>query len=174
MTTPVPFTPYALRLIREHAAQLCDTDIAARLGWDVGRVRRIAREHGIELCKAGPSAAVVMPAVEEEHSGRHDGSPRQPRGARPPKIEITADMTLDEIERALPFRQAQVLNLLRAQHNGLRITSVDLAERMRAPQASIQTYVHTLRQKLRPTRFDIEGCRHRGGGGYRLTEGAKP
>lgn len=158
--TPALFTRETLMRIRTQAAVRQAPDIAAELGWDLRRLRRVATAHGIELTGANPSTENAAAEILEE---------RKPAVVAPDAAFF--DRTIKQLIEALPPRQAQVLAVLASVENGAFVPALDIAKHIGitvAREAMAET-VERIRRALRASRMNyaIEG-RQRAGGGYRL------
>ena len=70
-TPPALFTPSTLTRIRTLARTKNEGEVAEELGWDVERLRRVARRHGVEIAPGAPrkvEAAPTAPAPASEAS----------------------------------------------------------------------------------------------------------
>lgn len=88
------------------------------------------------------------------------------------KRALTRDMNLKAILRAIPVREASVLTVLsQASGNEGWLLGKEVASRSYppVPPSSVAKGLRRLRERLEPTRYDVES-RH--GGGYRLVERA--
>ena len=55
-----PFTPAALRALRDMAGNKPVAEIAHVLGWSVAQVQRVAREHGYDLSLSPRTDAITV------------------------------------------------------------------------------------------------------------------
>jgi hypothetical protein len=162
--TSALFTRETLARIRTQATSCQAPDIAAELGWELARLRRVAAAHGIELSGAHP--AVNIPADEILKKARE----RKPAPVIAPEAALV-DRTIKQLIDALPPRQAQVLAVLASVQDGAYVTAMDIAKHIGivVTREAITEAVDRIRRALRFDRSNwaIEG-RQRAGGGYRL------
>lgn len=162
--TPALFTRETLARIRTQAAVRQAPDIAAELGWDLVRLRRVASAHGIEL--SGSTPMVDVPAEEILSKARE----RKPAPVIAPDAALI-DRSIKQLIKALPPRQAQVLAVLASVEDGAYVTAMDIAKHigLTVSREAITEAIDRVRRALRFDRSNwaIEG-RQRAGGGYRL------
>lgn len=153
--TPAPYTPETVAQIRRLARHEPAEVIADQFSWDVPRLKRVARQHFIEL--AGDNAS----ASSGGRSGAAAAASQIP--ARFPPW-----MTLEAIAAALPKCQGGVLRVLIAQGvDGPFMGGHFIADRVGTRLKAMQSNVRNLRINLGGTRWGIEAVNHEG---YRVVK----
>lgn len=153
--TPAPYTPETVAQIRRLARHEPVEVIADQFSWDVQRLKRVARQHFIELAGGDASAS---------SGARSDVAPV------PAQIPVRFPpwMTLEAIAAALPKRQGDVLRVLMAQGIDGHFTAGHfIADRVGTGLKAMQSNVRNLRINLGGTRWGIEAVNHEG---YRVVK----
>lgn len=119
MTDAVPFTPATLGTIRRNAGRMPPAQLAAELGWSLGRLERVARENGYSLKCREPEAPALHIARPEGVARRHVDPDK--RSVQVSTWVYPADRAaLDAVAGALGITRSRVLTRLveaaRARH----------------------------------------------------------
>lgn len=155
--TSALFTPSTLARIRLEAEVRPALDIAKDLGWELDRLRRTARAHGVELVNPYPTVEQPVELPPNEPKPRVTG-------------EHLDSLSLEEIIKEMPERQALVLSVLKRYMGGQFLTRDDISERLGRvvnPDQVKSSLIHISSKLARGRYFRIES--HKGPtGGYRL------
>ena len=147
---PAPMTPNTLALIREAAMVRQASEIAEMLGWDLARLRRVARQHSIELLNPEPS----MPA---------------PKPVQAPGVPPNA--ALEAVAAELSSQQAAILRVLHGEMDAGNhdfLSGTKIAAQIGIMDVSLSTIMQaTNRKVLMLSRWKID-TRKGPEGGYRL------
>lgn len=129
---PAPYTPATLAEIRALARTCGTSEIARHLGWDKGRIERVAHMHGIALLHSKPADDEAL-AV---------GVPIKRR-----------TVTAAELLARLPDRTGTLFALLL--HASDFMTGQILQERLGLTKRKVENTVLRLRDQLADTTFQI-------------------
>ena len=169
---PALYSPATLAHVRATAALRPAARIAADLGWDLDRLKRVARAHGIELIASNPmlkdsESNVEGPAINS--ASLASTPPPTPAPSR--EVRFGPDVSLQFIIDHLPRRQASALALLSSIADDRFLTGQEIAARIGGDytSAAAKEALHTVAYRLQGSRWRIE-TRPRRGGGYRLVK----
>ena len=137
--TPAPYTRETVAHIRSRAAMTEEHVLAIELGWDVARLRDLARKHAIDLLK---------PKVENKPVMRETPS--------------------DELLASLPRSQGELVRLLLSTlHEPRWLHSADIGRRMQIGEQGVQCLRMRTNVRLQDSGWTIE-ARRGSHGGYKL------
>lgn len=142
MPTPAPFTPQTLATIRDMARVQEAPVIAEAINWELHRLARVAKAHGIELMNADPVVSVVS--------------------------RLTPPSPLDEVIDGMSRRQREVLLILKNEIDGRWIPSREIADRIGVSAENVSNILRkTAKRRVGLCGFKIESLPGYGSG-YRL------
>lgn len=159
MPISAPMTPATLSIIRDMARVQEAPAIATAIGWDMDRLRRVAKAHAIELMGCDPTAG-LMAHEPSQAAAAKVAPPIDPR-----------EMIVDEVMALLSPQQKEIVRFLLARLDYNFVSGTRIANGIGIPDGglSLSNVIQAINAKFdrASTHWKIEGQKG-SGGGYRL------
>jgi hypothetical protein len=168
MPTPAPMTPQTLAIIRDKSRLYEAPAIAEEIGWDVPRLARVARVHGIELMNPNPLAPSMTPPATHPWD-----LPRpQPSTAPAPATPSRTDPSFDQATALMSPQQREIVRYLLARQDHNFISGTKITAAIGILECSLSSIIRTINRRFERMSFGwkIESKMGRDGG-YRLVTG---
>jgi hypothetical protein len=159
MSNPAPMTPDTLATIRAASSLHQASEIAEMLGWDLPRLRRVAREHSIELINPEPTVPAQPAPVSQ---------PRPPE-AYEAKLQAPDDEQLERLAKMMTPKLERILRVLyaaRTSYNFLQGHAI--ATRAGLMDPSVSAEIRAINGRLAKLSDWHVAARKGPDGGYRL------